>query len=84
MILYLSEPCHQKQKSAKKVIAVNLIILLHFNSRCQVDLIDYQSQPDGTFKFLLVYIGHLIKLVVLKPLTSKLTNGVACLVFLFF
>lgn len=40
-------------------------------------LIDYQSQPDGIFKFLLVYQDHLTKFVELKLLTSKLADEVA-------
>lgn len=77
MFLDLCEPCQQKQKSAKKRIDVKPIISSHFNSRCQVDLIDYQSQPDGKFKFLLVYQDHLTKFVVLKPLSSKWAAEVA-------
>uniref|UniRef100_A0A8C4SKZ6 Integrase catalytic domain-containing protein n=1 Tax=Erpetoichthys calabaricus TaxID=27687 RepID=A0A8C4SKZ6_ERPCA len=64
-------------KIAKKGIVVKLSISSHFNSRCQVDLIDYQSQPDGKFKFLLVYQNYLTKFVVLKPLTSKRADEVA-------
>uniref|UniRef100_A0A8C4XBG1 Integrase catalytic domain-containing protein n=1 Tax=Erpetoichthys calabaricus TaxID=27687 RepID=A0A8C4XBG1_ERPCA len=77
MFLDLCEPCQQKQKSAKKGIVVKPIISSHFNGRCQVDLINYQSQPDGKFKFLLVYQDHLTKFVVLKPLTSKRDDEVA-------
>jgi len=77
MFLNLCEPCQKKQKSAKKGIVVKPIISSHFNSRCQVDLIDYQSQPDRKFKFLLVYQDHLTKFVVLKPLTSKRADEVA-------
>ncbi|XP_063290440.1 zinc finger protein 420-like [Pelobates fuscus] len=77
MFLDLCEPCQQKQKSAKKGIVVKPIISSHFNCRCQVDLIDFQSQPDGKFKFLLVYQDHLTKFVVLKPLTSKQADEVA-------
>jgi len=77
MFLDLCELCQQKQKNAKKGIVVKPIISSHFNSRCQVDLIDYQSQPDRKFKFLLVYQDHLTKFVVLKPLTSKWADEVA-------
>ncbi|XP_053545703.1 KRAB-A domain-containing protein 2 [Bombina bombina] len=77
IFLDLCELCQQKQKSVKKGIVVKPIISSHFNSRCQVDLIAYQSQPDGKFKFLLVYQDHLTKFVVLKPLTSKRADEVA-------
>lgn len=77
LFLDLCESCQLKRKSEKKGIVVKPIISSHFNSRCQVDLIDYQSQPDGNFKFLLVYQDHLTKFVVLKPLTSKKAFEVA-------
>ena len=46
------------------------------NSRCQVDLIDFQSQPDEDFKFIMVYQDHLTKFVVLRPLKSKTADEV--------
>ena len=47
------------------------------NSRCQVDLIDMQSQPDGPYKHILNYQDHLTKMVVLRPLKSK-TADIFC------
>ena len=47
------------------------------NSRCQVDLIDMQSQPDGNFHFIMVYQDHLTKFMQLRPLTSKRAEEVA-------
>ncbi|XP_026464653.1 KRAB-A domain-containing protein 2-like [Ctenocephalides felis] len=47
------------------------------NSRCQVDLIDLQTQPDDEFKFILNYQDHLTKFVVLRPLKSKTALEVA-------
>lgn len=38
------------------------------NSRCQIDLIDMQAQPDGNYKLILVYQDHLTKFVNLRPL----------------
>lgn len=74
LFLDICEPCQQKRKSEKKGIVKPSS---PFNSRCHVDLIDYQSQPDGMFKFLLVYQDHLTKFVVLKPLTSDKVDEVA-------
>ena len=37
----------------------------------QVDLIDFQSMPDGEFKFLLNYIDHGIKKLTSVPLVAK-------------
>ncbi|XP_055932280.1 KRAB-A domain-containing protein 2-like [Argiope bruennichi] len=47
------------------------------NSRCQVDLIDMQSQADNEFKFIMVYKDHLTKFVLLRPLQSKRAEEVA-------
>jgi len=47
------------------------------NSRCQVDLIDMQVQPDGNYRFILVYQDHLTKYVLLKPLAHKRAEEVA-------
>jgi Integrase zinc binding domain len=75
--LHFCEPCQQKQKGSKKGIVVKPIISSDFNSRCQVDLIDFQSHPDGKFKFIMVYQDHLTKFVVLKPLEFKRAEEVA-------
>ncbi|GFU55536.1 KRAB-A domain-containing protein 2 [Trichonephila clavipes] len=47
------------------------------NSHCQVDLIDFQSQPDREYKFIMVYQDHLTKFVIFKSLTSKRAEEVA-------
>ncbi|XP_055931980.1 KRAB-A domain-containing protein 2-like [Argiope bruennichi] len=47
------------------------------NSRCQLDLIDLQSQADNEFKFIMVYQDHLTKSVLLRPLQSKRAKEVA-------
>ena len=47
--------------------------MLHsnMNDRCQIDLIDLQSNPDGVFKFILVYQDHLTKFCIFRPLQFK-------------
>lgn len=77
IFLQLCEPCQQKQKSQKKGIVTKPLIFSEFNSRCQVDLIDFQSHPDGNKKFILVYQDHLTKFIVLKALESKRAEEVA-------
>ena len=47
------------------------------NSRCQVDLIVIQSNPDRDIKFILVYQDHLKKFVLLRSLHSKRADEVA-------
>ena len=43
------------------------ILTKGFGRRGQVDLIDFQSMPDGDFKFLLNYQDHGIKLYDCRP-----------------
>ena len=60
------------------------MIFSELNSRCQLDLIDYQSQADGEYKFVLMYQDHLTKFCILKPLKSKRAEEVAyCLIDIF-
>jgi transposase InsO family protein len=46
------------------------------NSRCQVDLMDMQSNPDRDVKFILVYQDHRTKFVLLLSLHSKRADEV--------
>lgn len=71
LFLSLCKSCQQKQKREKKEIVTNPMVFKELNSRCQVDLIDFQAQPDKTFKFLMVYQDQLTKFVVLRALESK-------------
>lgn len=50
--LHFCEPCQQKQTGLKKGVVVKPITYFVFNSRCQVDLIDFQSHPDGNLNSL--------------------------------
>ncbi|XP_071052347.1 KRAB-A domain-containing protein 2-like [Onthophagus taurus] len=75
--LNICEVCQQKKKSEKKGVVVKPLISQHLNSRCQVDLIDFQSHPDGNYKFIMVYQDHMTKFVVLKPLETKRADEVA-------
>lgn len=77
LYLQLCEPCQQKQKGIKKGIVVKPILSSEFNSRCQVDLIDYQSHPDREYKFIMVYQDHLTKFVILRALKTKRAEEVA-------
>ena len=47
---------------------VRNIITEGFGVRGQVDLIDFQSTPDGPFKYLLNYIDHGVKKLTCVPL----------------
>ncbi|XP_029344265.1 SCAN domain-containing protein 3 isoform X1 [Acyrthosiphon pisum] len=74
--LQMCEPCQKKQRSIKKAIFVKPIICTEFNSRCQVDLIEFQF-IDGKFKYIMIYQDNLTKFVVLRPLENKLIEEVA-------
>jgi len=60
--LRLCEPRQKKTKTLKEGIVVKSILHNELNSRCQVDLIGMQSNPDRDKKFILVYQDHLIKI----------------------
>ncbi|XP_060874754.1 KRAB-A domain-containing protein 2-like [Metopolophium dirhodum] len=66
-----------KGSTAKKGLVVKPIISNELNSRCQFDLVDMQEQPDGNYKFILVYQEHLTKFVLLRPLMHKRAEEVA-------
>lgn len=69
--------CQKKLKVLRKGLVIKPMIFSEMNSRCQVDLIDMQSQEDRGFKFILVYQDHLTKFVQLRPLKTKTAEEVA-------
>jgi len=75
--LKLCEPCQKKQKTLKKSIVIKPILHSEMNSRCQIDLIDLQINPDGNYKFILVYQDHFTKFVILRALKTKRAAEVA-------
>jgi len=81
IVLYLNL-CQKKGSTAKKGLVVKALISNELNSRCQIDLIDMlQAQPDGNYKFVLMYQDHLTKFVLLRPLTHKRAEEVAYVLF---
>nr|XP_024215912.1 KRAB-A domain-containing protein 2-like isoform X1 [Halyomorpha halys] len=76
LFLSLCQPCLQKQKSQKKGIVAKSLLFKELDHRCQVNLIDFQSQPDKDFKFILAYQDHLTKFVVLRALKTKMAAEV--------
>ena len=75
--LNLCETCQKKSSIKKKGLVIRPIISNEMNSRCQIDLIDMQSQADNDFKFIYVYQDHLTKFVQLRPLKTKRAEEVA-------
>lgn len=71
IFLSLCKQCQLKRKQPKKGLVVKPIISNALNSRCQVDLIDIQSQPDGDYRFILVYQDHLTKFIQIHLFNKK-------------
>jgi hypothetical protein len=67
----------KKRKARKEGLVSKTTLHTEFNSRCQIDLIDMQSQPDAQFRFILNYQDHLTKFVLLRPLQTKRAEEVA-------
>ncbi|XP_071053562.1 KRAB-A domain-containing protein 2-like [Onthophagus taurus] len=76
--IYLSmcEVCQRKKSKSKQGLVLKPILHTEMNSRCQVDLIDMQSQADREYKFIMVYQDHLTKFVVLRSLKTKRATDV--------
>jgi hypothetical protein len=77
LYLALFEQCQLKKKTPKRGLVVRPILSHYMNSRCQVDLIDMQSEPDGYYRFIMNYQHHLTKFTILRPLKSKTAKKVA-------
>jgi hypothetical protein len=69
--------CITVLQGRKPVAGIKNIVTEGFCVRGQVDLIDFQSMPDGEFKFLLNYIDHGIKKLTSVPLVAKRASSVA-------
>lgn len=46
--------CNSKQRANRKLI-IKPIITKDFNERGQIDLVDFQSTPDGKYKWIMNY-----------------------------
>jgi hypothetical protein len=73
----MCDMCQVKHIKIRKRLVVKPIISCELNSRCQVDLIDFQSNADQLFKFIMVHQDHLTKFVVIRPLKTKTAEEVA-------
>ncbi|KAL4113234.1 hypothetical protein QTP88_016893 [Uroleucon formosanum] len=61
----------------KTKLVIKPITTADFNERAQIDLVNFQSVPDGKFKWILNYQDHATKFVILRPLESKRATEVA-------
>ncbi|MGA1646391.1 MAG: hypothetical protein ACO4AV_15605, partial [bacterium] len=69
--------CIARAQRVKPAAGLNPLITRGFGSRGQVDLIDFQSMPDGEFKYLLNYIDHGCKFLFSVPIVRKRASCVA-------
>ncbi|KAI5280775.1 KRAB-A domain-containing protein 2 [Manis pentadactyla] len=78
IVLYLTlcKQCHQKNPVPKRGLAPKPLPFKDSDSRCQVEILDMQSNVDGEFKFILYYQDHLTKFIILRPLKAKQTHEV--------
>lgn len=77
-MLYLNvyQQCQLKHSGPKKGIVVKPVVSSELNSRCQVGLLDLQSNRDGEYKFIMVYQDQLTKFVQLRHLKTKIAEEV--------
>ncbi|XP_057571523.1 KRAB-A domain-containing protein 2 isoform X2 [Hippopotamus amphibius kiboko] len=78
IVLYLTlcKQCHQKNPVPKRALAPKPVPFKDTDSRCQVEILDMQSNADGEFKFILYYQDHLTKFTILRPLKAKQAHEV--------
>lgn len=67
------ESCNRKKSCIRKGVVVKPIVTHGFNSRGQMDLIDFQScaRSDDDYKWLLNYQDHATKFLHLRPIKTK-------------
>lgn len=69
--------CNLRKNQKHARLVVKPIKSKDFNVREQMDLTDFQSCPDGEFKWLLNYQDHSTKFLYLRPLKTKQAVEVA-------
>jgi len=78
-------PCLKKKtRASRNGLTFKPMISACFKSRGQVDLIDFQSNPDGEYKWVFHYQDHSTKYSFLRALKSKCAAEVAHHLFLIF
>lgn len=63
--------CLETMITKKPTAGHQPIVTRGFNKRGQIDLVDFQSMPDGDFKYLCNYIDHGIKFAFSIPIVAK-------------
>lgn len=77
LLIECCETCNRKKSTVQKGVVIKPIVTKGFNSRGQVDLVDFQSSPDGEYRWLMNYQDHATKFLHLRPLKSKRAINVA-------
>ncbi|KAL4126488.1 hypothetical protein QTP88_010710 [Uroleucon formosanum] len=77
IFINLCTTCNKKKSKPCKGVVIKPILSADFNSRGEIDLIDFQSTPDRNFKWVMIYQDHATKYLYLRPLTSKRATEVA-------
>ncbi|CAH0390772.1 unnamed protein product [Bemisia tabaci] len=75
--LGMCEVCAGKKTKRKRGLVTKPILHKQLNSRCQVDLVDMQSQEIQGKRFILNYQDHLTKFIQLRALSHKTAEEVA-------
>ena len=76
--------CIQRAPKSKPIAGLRNIITLGLGVRGQVDLVDFQSMPDGPFRFLLNYIDHGVKILFSIPIVAKRASCIAIALYQIF
>ncbi|KRY57276.1 KRAB-A domain-containing protein 2 [Trichinella britovi] len=78
LFLTFCEECHKKRaRKLPKSPVVKLLVSTNLMSRAQVDLINFQTMPDGDFKYIMTYLNHFMEFCILSPLMLKQAEEVA-------
>lgn len=68
---------HTETSEKQQETVTRTIISDRFNARAQIYLIDFQSHPDGEYRFILNYQENLSKFCILRPLKTNTTAEVS-------
>ena len=69
--------CIQRQLRNRPITGLQPIVSHGFGTLGQLDLIDFQSMPDGSFCFLLNYIDHGVKFLFSIPIVHTTSSSIA-------
>jgi hypothetical protein len=84
MFMDVCPHCIRLSQRKRPIAEIKIIVTNGFGVRGQVDLIDFQSMPDGDFKYLLNYLDNGVKKLTSIPLVFKKVQSVAYALFTIF